>query len=293
MGTSPLMARLRGGCSRKAHEDRILILKPGCWARIASRNPCDRNLSMRVLNRWAIAKEHEELELPVRLNPEKGSEGPCARDYNMNSSRPLISLVSGDLACYNKALTYEEDFVTITHPDRTMQVPEHSALRLASLATLSPDPYTYSLLSLLFQGVVSDYDVDLDRIPVSLEQTEANGSLYQLNEAGASSMVVELGDDQVLRLRFPSYFDVLKLHGLNKEGLLWWKKSKVYTAVEKVRTDIGESYLSEGEPTLSKHNGYDHYDLPVKWDLRGDIYPTGSSSAVHFTHQSGPVQFGH
>merc|ERR1712138_50791 len=165
--------------------------------------------------------------------------------------------------------------------------------RLASLATLSPDPFTYSLLSLLFQGVVSDYQVDLDRIPLSLEQTEANGSLYQLNEAGASSMVVKLEDDQVFRLRFPSYFNVLKLHGLNKEGSLWWKKSKVNTAIEKVKTDVRESYLSEGEPTSSRHNGFSRYDLPVKWDLRGDLYPTGSDSAVHFTYQSGPVQFGH
>jgi hypothetical protein len=248
---------------------------------------------MRVLNRWAISKEHDELQLPVRLNPEKGSEGPCARDYNMNSSRPIISSLTGSLACYNKTLTYEEDFVTLTHPDRTMQVPEHSVLRLASLATLSPDPFTYSLVSLLFQGVVSDYAVDLDRIPLSLEQKESNGSLYQLKEAGAVSMVVKPGDDEVFRLRFPSYADVLKLHGLNKEGLQWKKKPKTYTIIEKVATDIGESYLCEGEPIASRHDGIDRYDLPVKWDLRGEIYPTGSKSAIHFTYQSGPVQFGH
>lgn len=272
---------------------RVLLLSPRSLAEIARSPPVDRNLAMRVLNRWAIAAEHDKLELPVRLNPEKGSEGPLARDYDMNSSRPLISEETGALSCYNKYLTYEEDFLTITHPDRTMQVPEHSALRLASLSTLSPDPFTYTLLSLLFQGVVSHYGVDLDRIPLSLEQTESNGSLYQLREANAVGTVVQPGiTDDVLRLRFPSYSSVLFLHGLDYEAHLWGRRPLVYASVNKVQTDVNESYLGEGCRVFSRHDGDKFFDAPVKWDLGGEIESIGPRNKPHFSKRVGPINFG-
>jgi len=292
--TSPLFSRVRGGRSRAAHFDRVSLLFPERLAQIAARPPRDRNLSMRVLNRWAIAKEHDELELPVRLNPEKGSEGPLARDYDMNSSRPIISIMTGAVSCYNKSLTYEEDFVAVTHPDRTMQVPEHSVLRLASLATLSPDPFTYSLLSLLFQSVVSLNGVDLDNIPLSLEQAEANGSLYQLKEANAVHAVVAPGgSDDTFRLRFPSYSSVLLLHGLTKESRVWNSRPLVFTSVQKVVTDENDSYLCEGRNTGLSHDGEEVFDVPVRWDLGGEMQSIGPPHRCHFTRQSGPVQFGH
>merc|ERR1712050_325181 len=281
------MGRMKGGRSREAHRQRVSLLFPERIAEIARLPPQDRNFSMRVLNRWAVAREHEELELPVKLNPEKGSEGPLARDYNMNSSRPMISKMSGSLACYNKSLSYEEDFVAITHPDRTMQSPDHSVLRLASLATLSPDPFTYSLLSLLFQGVVAQYNVDLDRIPLKLEEVEANGTLYQLNEAGAVHEVVRSKEEDFLSLRFPSFGCVLSLHGLAQERRVWAECPTVLTIVPKILTDIKESYLGEGMVSTLAHDGATLFDTPVPRDLRGELEPIGSRSSIHFTKQYG------
>merc|ERR1711934_717689 len=98
--------RMKGGRSLAAHLQRVSLLCPDKLAEIAAGPPVGRSLAMRVLNRWAIAREHDQLEFPVRLNPEKGSEGPLARDYDMNSSKPLISKMTGSLSCYNKFLTY-------------------------------------------------------------------------------------------------------------------------------------------------------------------------------------------
>jgi len=292
--TSPLLTRMRGGRSAAAHLERLSLLRPECLALIAQRPPRDRNLAMRVLNRWAITKEHKELELPVRLNPEKGSEGPLAADYNMNSSRPLISRLTGTPACYNKSLTSEEDYVALTHPDRTMMKPEHSALRLASLSTLSPDPYTYSLISLLFQGLVAEYEVDLDSIPIELGQREANGSLYQLNEAKAVDLVLNPGEDpETFIMRFPSYSDVLNLHGLGREGHLWKSRPKVFTSIAKVQTDTNSSCLFEGSAVNERHDGMNYYDVPIPWDLKGELQQVGPRHCVHFNVRHGLIRFGH
>lgn len=292
--TSPLFSRMSGGRSEKAHRERLSLLMPEKIADIARGAPKNRSFAMRVLNRWAIAKEHREMELPVRLNPEKGSEGPLASDYNMNSSRPLISELTNTTSCYNKSLTYEEDYVGLTHPDRTMAVPQHSALRMASLATLSPEPFTYSLISLLFQGIVADYDVDLDSIPLELEQREANGSLYQLNEAGAVDVVLTSGETpETFKLRFPSYGDVLQLHGLHHECLLWKIRPLTFKSIAKVRTDTNSSCLFEGEAACSRHDGVNFFDVPIPPDLRGELKQIGPRHCHHFSLDSGLIKFGH
>jgi len=297
--TSPLFTRMRGGRSQAAHLERLSLLIPENLAEIARRPPRDHNFAMRVLNRWAISREHSELELPVRLNPEKGSQGPLAADYNMNSSRPLISKLTGAISCYNKNLTYEEDYVALTHPDRTMMVPEHSALRLASLCTLSPDPHTYSLISLLFQAVVALHEVDLDSIPLDLEQREANGTLYQLREAGAVDLVLNQGDQpDSFKMRFPSYSDVLRLHGLNTECHLWKLRPIVFKTICKVRTDVNCSKLRgvslfEGFQVKDSHDGLNFFDSPIRQDLRGELKQIGPKHCPHFGVSTEPFKFGH
>jgi len=291
--TSPLFSRMRGGRSRAAHLDRVALLRPQYIGSIAARDPFDRNFAMRILNRWAIAREHKELQLPVRLNPEKGSEGPYAADFNMNSSRPLRSKATGRVSCYNKNLTLEEDFASITHPDRTMDSPCHTALRLSSLSTLSPDPFTYSLLSLMFQGVVADFGVDLDSIPIDLEQAEANRSLYQLQEAKAvDSVLASNPDGETVTLRFPSYSSVLELHGMLAESSHWRHNRRVREALIKV--DVGDeaSYLSQGEQVGSAHDGSALFDSPLGLDLKGEIRQKGPDHNPHFDLKEGPFSFG-
>jgi len=116
-----------------------------------------------------------------------------------------------------------------------------------------------------------------------LEQREANGSLYQLNEAGAVDVVLTSGGTpETFKLRFPSYGDVLQLHGLHHECLLWKIRPLTFKSIAKVRTDTNSSCLFEGEAACSRHDGVNFFDVPIPPDLRGELKQIGPRHCHHF-----------
>lgn len=208
-------------------------------------------IASRILDEGAMDRRAQALGLPVRLNKDKGSVGSDSAGYFMNSCRPVEFVASGRTSFYNPTFSPEQNFLGLTHPDRCVQRPEHSALRIAGAVLLNPSPDAYDIFRRLYVRVVETDKVRTQEISGSLKRKEKNNILYHATTSGAEDLVFGDHEDRGMTMvKMPRYSEVLSLHGFLEEAD--YMKRIEELAGEGTPRDLGACW---GELWVRLHDG--------------------------------------
>jgi hypothetical protein len=196
------------------------ILDSGARSRWLRSPPKNRVTVRKIISNERMENAANMLNLPTRLNAEKGVEGRGLRTFMLNSMRPVWSEHDQSFSFYIDSSSLENGLLGVTHPDDIVTDPAHSVLRLVGLCYNHPDPRAYEAHRALAMELAVRHDLLMSGgyLDVSQHiQREKNNTLYNLMGPGTHDLdaATELREG---RVRFPEYHEVLSHHGFGKSA---------------------------------------------------------------------------